>query len=235
MHAFTPAGAVLVGLALGCAPFAPPMRVMHGGAPGRLDPGDMEVAGGPAGMIAEGGVAPSFGGGGLGYAVREHLTVEGGIDGAGGWTIGWGGVRVPGRWWMGSGVSLAADGEVGLGAGVGGDDSDDCDGSGCVSDGRRWQNRPAGGGYLGGGGALRLWPVSIYLRTRAQLSAAKNVPTTQWISGFGGLHVHILRHADLWGGVAAVRYANSAHAVSGYTWEAGLAFRFDPRTGWRGR
>jgi hypothetical protein len=224
-----------IGLVIGCAPFAPPIRTMHGGAPGRLDPGDMEIGGGPAGLIAEGSSQPFMGGGGVGWAARPHLTVEGGIDGSDAWTLGWGGVRVPGRWAMRPGVQLAADGEIGVGAGVGGDGCKEYGTSDCEPDGLAWNERPAGGGYLGAGGALRLWPVSIYLRARGQIAAAKKVPTTHWASAFGGLHVHILRHADVWGGVAVVHYANGEHSIGGYTWEAGVAFRFDPRAGWNDR
>ncbi|MCA9708576.1 MAG: hypothetical protein KDK70_22190, partial [Myxococcales bacterium] len=106
-------------LVIACAPtFAPPIRTVHGGAPGRLDPGDMELGLGSAGL---GYVPGGMGGGSVGYAARPHLTVEGGVDGGSAWTLGWGGVRVPGRWrlrepWLG----VAVDGEAGVGAGVGG-------------------------------------------------------------------------------------------------------------------
>lgn len=226
-------------VALVCAPtFAPPVRTIHGGAPGRLDAGQMEVGGGSLGLGAvPGGIG---GGGGLGYAVRPHLVVEGGVDGASEWTLGWGGVRVPHRWrtshrWL----SFAADGSVSVGAGVGGHNcahattDDPATDDSCQSDGLEWYRRLAGGGAIGAGAAMRLGPVSLFSRGRLQITGARNVPATQWASGMGGLHVHILRHADLWWSMGVAHYANAADSAWGPVSEVGLAFRFDPVLGWR--
>lgn len=54
----------------------------------------MEVAAASSGVVIPAGM----GGGMVGYAARPHLTVEGGVDATDGWTLGWGGVRVPHRW-----------------------------------------------------------------------------------------------------------------------------------------
>lgn len=227
-------------LAPACAPtYAPPVRTIHGGAPGRLDPGQVEIGGGSMGLGAvPGGIG---GGGNLGYAVRPHLALEAGVDGgSGGWTLGWGGVRVPYRWrtsqrWL----SFAADGSLSLGAGVGGENcSEGSNGSAadegrCLSDGLEWYRRLAGGGAIGAGAAMRLGPVSLFSRGRLQITGARNVPATQWASGMGGLHVHILDRADLWWSMGIAHYANAADSTWGTISEVGLAFRFDPVLGWR--
>jgi len=148
--------------------------------------------------------------------------------------MGWGGIRMPQRWHLRPRISLAADGELGIGAGVGGRN---CNATptadSCNDDGIEWWQRPAGGGYLGAGTALRLGPVSLYSRGRLQIVGARNVPATQWASILGGLHGHILRYADIWAGVAMVHYANASDSGSGLVTEVGLAFRFDPILGWR--
>lgn len=225
-------------LVLACAPtYAPPLRTIHGGAPGRLDPGQMEIGGGSLGVGAvPGGVG---GGGGLGYAVRPHLAVEGGVDGATSWTMGWGGVRVPYRWrtsqrWL----TFAADGSLSVGAGVGGSrcsegsegQSTPCDAD---LDGLHWYRRMAGGGAIGAGAAMRLGPVSLFSRGRLQIVGARNIPATQWASAMGGVHVHILHRADLWWSMGVAHYANAQDSAWGTISEVGLAFRFDPYLGWR--
>ncbi|MCX4241715.1 hypothetical protein [Paraliomyxa miuraensis] len=223
-----------------CAPtYAPPVRTIHGGAPGRLDVGQMEVAAGSMGLGAVPG--GTGGGGSLGHAVRPHLALEGGVDGAKkGWTLGWGGVRAPyrirtsHRW-----LSFAVDGSLSVGAGVGGHN---CAGdpeiyepnsAGCYSDGVRWYHRLAGGGAMGAGAAMRLGPVSLFTRGRLQITGARNIPATQWASAMGGLHVHILRYADLWWSTGVGHYSNSVEGLTGMISEVGLAVRFDRHLGWR--
>ncbi|MBL4687946.1 MAG: hypothetical protein JKY37_25370 [Nannocystaceae bacterium] len=217
-------------LSIGCSPvFAPPVRTAHFGAPGRLAPGKVEVAAASSGVVAPVGML----GGNVGYAARRNLIVQAGVDGSfDEFALAWGGVQVPGKLQLSRRWSLAADAELGLGGGIGGrkvcDDRDDC-----VDDELRWYQRPAGGAYLGAGGAVRLGPVSLYSRVRTQLTGARGVPSTQWSSVALGLHGHILERADVWVGYALAHYANGVDSYSGCVPEIGLAFRFDPYLGWR--
>jgi hypothetical protein len=214
-------------LAGACAPtYAPPVRTIHGGAPGHLDHGDMEIAGASSGVFWPWGM----GGGTVGYAIAPSLVVTGGVDGGSEHVLGWAGVRAPFRWYLRPRISLVGEGELGLGAGVGG--ANRCDRSECERDDMKWYRRPAGGGYLGAGGAARFGPISIYTRARAQLTGAENVPATQWASVFGGLHGHILDRADLWVGTAYAHYSNGLDSASGIVTEIGLGFRFSPYLGW---
>jgi hypothetical protein len=130
-------------------------------------------------------------------------------------------------------MSLAAEAELGAGVGIGGENSCEPNDDECTADDLPWYERPAGGGYLGGAGAFRLGPVSLYTRLRMQLAGAKHVPATQWASAFAGLHFHILDRADIWGGVAFAGYSNGVDSARGLVSEVGLAFRFDPYLGWR--
>lgn len=211
--------------------YAPPPRTIHTGAPGRLDPGDMEVGVASSGFIVPSGLA----GTNIGYAVNSRLTVEGGLDAnyarQGGWTMGWAGVRTPRRFHLRRKLSLAVDGAAGLGLGVGGCASgDDVE---CNADRRDWWERPAGGGYLDAGAAVRWGPMSLYSRGRMQVARSLGTPTTHWASVLFGLHGHILDRADLWGGMALAQYSNREHTTSGWIAEVGLSFRFDPVFGWR--
>lgn len=225
-------GGVLGLLVMGsaCAPiYAPPVRTGNFGAPGRLPAGQMEVAAATAGALAPYGLA----GANVGYAVRPDLIVQGGVDtGFNDFALAWGGVQLPRKLQLSRRWSLAADLELGLGVGVGGrNDCDDPDA--CDVDDIAWFRRAAGGGYLGAGGAVRFGPVSLYSRARAQVTDASGLPMTTWVSLFGGFHVHIVDRADVWAGVAGAQYSNRFETARGLATEVGLAFRFDPYTGWR--
>ena len=228
VRALAPFALAGLGLGTGCyATYAPPARTLSGGAPGRLMPGQMEVTGAGIGFIA-----PIEGGGGaVGYAARPHLVVTGGVDGMKSHVLGWGGVRTPFRLHLRPKISLAADGELGVGVGVGG--RNDCDNSRCEDDDIAWYRRPAGGGYLGAGGAVRFGPVSIYSRARAQVTGAKHIPATQWATIAAGLHFHILDRADVWIAETYGRYDNDTDNNAFLFTELGLGFRFDPYLGWR--
>jgi len=173
-------------------------------------------------------------GGNAGYAVKRNLIVQGGVDGSlEGYTMAWGGVQVPGRLHLSRRWSLAADGEVGVGAGVGGERVCGDEREDCVDDNRPWYRRAAGGGYLGVGGAVRAGPVSMYARARTQMTDATGIPVTLWASGLGGFHFHILDKADIWLGSGMARYSNAYDSRTIWVSEIGLAFRFDPYVGWR--
>ncbi len=228
MRTLAPFALALVGLGAGCyATYAPPVRTITGGAPGRLAPGQIEVTGASAGYPAPSGA----GAGSVGWAARPHLVVTGGVDGIQGHVLGWAGVRTPFRLHLRPRISLNADGEIGAGVGVGG--TNRCEHQGCEPDDIRWFRRPAGGGFLGAAGAVRLGPVSIYARARGQVTGAQNVPATQWASIGGGLHFHILERADVWIAETYGGYANGLDAQTILFTELGLGFRFDPYLGWR--
>lgn len=208
--------------------YAPPVRVAQLGAPGRLQPGQVEIT------AANVGLPHGFVGSSVGYAAHEHLIVQVGADGGfDRFAMGWAGIQVPGTYHLTGRWSASADGEIGAGAGAGGRCDDEDDSNDLCRTSRPWYRRPAGGGYLGAGGALRYGPISLYSRARVQTTAARDIPMTTWTMLSGGLHGHILDRADVFATVTGFRYANGVDAVGYFVGEVGLAFRFDPILGWR--
>jgi hypothetical protein len=184
---------VLLGLAAlsatACnATYAPPLRSTHLRAPGRLAPNQGDLS-------ATVGAAHGRGALGVSLPVSEVLSVEVQGDTSDTWHLGNASVRATHR---SADRVLSLDGEVGGGAGVGGqrcgnaalDNSDPC--PGLAVDGRGVTDRVAYGGFLGVGVGVRpvRW-LSLFARTRAQLSAATNVPNTLWLSGLAGAEVYV--------------------------------------------
>lgn len=211
-----------------CYSHAPPVRMAHLGAPGRIGEGSFDVA----------AAVTSVGGGQtLGYGLSDKLAVEGGIESN--FTdvvMGFAGVRYtplpPGR----RKIAFVLDLEGGTGAGVGGrvcNDSAECSAPG--------QNlrRPAGGGYLGVGIGARIHFFSPYLRARQQLTGARDVPMTGYTTVLAGVQFAIFDSLHLWAGTGFL-YVVTSEGRSNIelprgTWlayDVGLSLTFG---GWRQR
>ncbi len=168
-----------------CAPvFAPPVRSVDYGAPARVAPGQGEVVLGTNTLFTTNlhvGISvhedwafeSSFDSPLLGWAEREDS-----------WAIVSTGLRwTPLRPAGDSREGWAADVEGGVGVGVGG-----AEGKGGS---RAWSEIPAGGLYLGAGGAFHARWIAFFARARAQVSAAARVPTTAWLSARFGVEVRM--------------------------------------------
>ena len=199
---------LVVALATGCTTFAPPLRSTHYGAPGRVDQGDIELGG----ATGAPGFAPLYGGPRLGYGLRDWVSIEAGGDFArDGWALGYGGARLTLNPDRERKIHGAADLELGLGLGVGGETE--------AGDGRSWSERLAFGGYLGAGGGVHIAWFSLFGRGRVQSTAADGIPWTFWWSAVGGLQFALGRYVDLYGAVGAAGF----HA---YEWGSGLIYDF---------
>lgn len=218
--------AVVAMLATACVPtFAPPPFTAHGGAPGRLVGGEVELRGTATGFGAE---VPSTGGPALSYALDDRWALEAGAEySRAGWALGRGGARAtgerqPGRW-----LRLVADGEVGGALGAGGNR---CTGSAPLEcDGIPWHRRVAGGGYVGVGGGLRFPWLALFVRGRVQLAGAHNVPRTSWASAAGGLEFPLGRHVALWSAGGWGGYDNRVESLYWWFYEVGLSVRWATR------
>lgn len=210
-----------LGLVAGCnATYAPPIRSTHYGAPGRLAPGQGEVAL-AAGNRAHGTL-------GVGLPVGGSVRVEGNVDVSEHWVMGLAGLRATHR--LGD-SGLVLDGEGGLGIGRGGErcgNNTDLNAT-CaagMADGRSALGRLAGGGYAGAG--LGWWPVrwfALFGRGRAQVATATNVPATLWWSTLAGPEFQIGPVA-LYAGAGWAGYVNDVEHEDGLILELGAALRF---------
>jgi hypothetical protein len=211
-------------LLLGCnATYAPPVRSTHYGLPGRLAPGQGELA------VAMGG-PNTHGSASLSIPIASNVRVEGTYDLSETWHIGSAGVRgtIPlgGIWY--------SDLEGGVGAGVGGErcanhrDTTQVCAAG-AADGLRANERFAYGGYLGGAVGLRPWRAAgFYVRVRAQLSAAQNIDPTFWGAALLGAEFALGPvRTHLAGG--AVTYVNRAESQAGALVELGISVPFSLR------
>jgi hypothetical protein len=222
-------GALLV---LGCNPtFAPPMRLAHGGGPGRVAPthGAVTAGGGLGGYGSLGVMIP--------LPERFHLEASGSAWEYG--ATGTLGVRYTHR-----ARRLAMDGEFGLGGGAGGtlcgnDDRPDEDCVGGLPTGPMGQRRADGldawsrytfGGYAGVGVGVRVWrSLGVFGRTRVQLSRARNVPTTFWASAIGGIE-GTLGPFDLYVGAGWAAYFNEYDRDNTLVLEGGITLPFPVRS-----
>lgn len=222
--------ALAVSVVAGCAPtFAPPMRTTHFGAPGRLEEGEGQIAGGVTG----------FGTGGptVSVPVTDQLTVEAAYDVDMGTVTGWRIGSLGARWSSSPGRESFAswDAEGGVGAGVGGvkhvtiSESESCwfSGGTCGSTERDVEvgdpdSRFAYGGYAGVGGALGNGTFAWMARARLQVSKASEIPTTVWFSMVTGPELR-LGPFTLYVAVGVAVYGNRIESEAGGMYEGGLS------------
>ncbi len=210
----------------GCAAYSPPVRSLGYGAPGRLRQGELEVGGGFAAASV-----PATGSAWIGYGVRDWAAIELGADGArGSWGMGFAGGRFTYAPQRERKLHGAIDGEVGFGLGAGGDDG--CYGVKRDCSGRRWNQRLAVGGYLGGGVAYHFSFFAVYARGRAQPTIADGLPGTLWGQANGGIQFRIHKMVDIFSsaGVAGFVTGRREDGV-GFVWDLGVAVHFDVRSG----
>ncbi len=222
----------LLTVAAGCTPtFAPPVRAVQSGAPGRLHAGEVEVGGTVAGVYW-----PTGGSIHVVVGLRDWVSVEGGgtfimaPDGTEKSLMltGWGGTRftLPRRR---TGVSLLLDAELGLGGGVGGEScmqSKTSGGTLCDADGLHWYNRGAFGGYEGGGIGFGYQWFSLYGRARIEESVAKDIPITYWPSASLGFGFDVAPRVslDVIGGYLG--YLDAKDSINGWFYQVGVSVRF---------
>jgi hypothetical protein len=207
-----------------CYPvYAPPVRAVHSGAPGRIHEGEVEIGGTMAGVTT-----PFAGSVHVAYGVHDWVSLEGG-----GTFIGTPSAPLSAMGWVGprftlprrtQGPSLLLDLELGIGAGVGGERCSR-DG-GCASDHLGWSDRVALGGYEGGAVGFGYRWFSLYLRGRMEQSVATNIPVTFWPSGLLGVGFDLGRHVSLDAGGGFMGYFNGQDAIAGPIWQTSLTFRF---------
>lgn len=182
----------LAGL-VGCMSYAPPVRSPGYGAPGRIRQGQLELGG----AVAHPG-SPGTGGPFLGYGVRDWVSVEVGADFAyRQWALGYLGGRFTYAPRRDRKLHGALDGELGLGAGAGGNFY--CPPETTCADTRQWHERLALGGYAGGGAGYHFSFFALYARGRIQASAAEGLPATLYGNLHGGMQFRIARHVDIFG------------------------------------
>jgi hypothetical protein len=208
----------------GCVSYAPPVRSLTYGAPGRLRQGDLEIAGGFAGLAG-----PAAGGGWLAYGVRDWASVELGADASrNGWAMGFLGGRfthAPNRERK---LHGALDGEVGVGMGAGGNGNCLSEDRSC--DHRLWNQRAAFGSYLGGGAGYHFSFFALYARGRIQQTVSDGIPATVWGTLHGGLQFRIARTVDLFGGAGLSGFVTGeGHNANSVSYDAGISVHFDVR------
>lgn len=174
--------AVAVTCSSGCAStYAAPIRAAHAGAPARVAARKLEIGGSAGGLTL-----PVAGGPHVAVGLEDWASLEVGGNfaaiGPAAWALGWAGGRLTRA--PSERVDWAADLEAGLGAGVGGAD---CAASPC---GDPW-TLAAGGGYAGFGVGLRADWLSVYVRGRLEMSAARQVGLTLWPTAMAGLDIAI--------------------------------------------
>lgn len=207
----------------GCAAYAPPVRSVTYGAPGRLRQGDLEIAGGMASAAA----AAFSGGGWLAYGVRDWASVELGLDAQrNSWGMGFLGGRFTHAPKRERKLHGALDGEVGLGMGAGG--NDDCDFNDKHCDRRSWNQRAAFGSYLGGGAGYHFSWFALYARGRIQQTVSDGLPATVWGTLNGGMQFRIARTVDLFGAAGLSGYFTTKSANSAFfSFDTGISVHFD--------
>lgn len=213
--------AVAVGLLPACMSFTPPVRSPGYGAPGRIRQGQLELGGG----IAKPG-SPGAGGPFVGYGVRDWVSVELGADFFfGRWAMGYLGGRFTYAPRRDHKLHGALDGELGVGAGVGGDKF--CGLLVTCADTRRWSERTAFGAYAGGGAGYHFHFFALYARGRIQTSAAEGLPATVYGNLHGGLQFRIARHLDLFTSAGLLGAHNREGHVLDVFYDVGLSVYFD--------
>ncbi len=206
-----------------CNPtFAPPVRSVQYGAPGRLSDNQGEVT---AAITTE-----SSGGASLSLPVAPDTHIELSGDFSQYWTMASMGLRFT-HPTVGNG--LVRDLEVGIGGGVGGEL---CGNTStrppttvpCQSlwDGYTSSQRAAAGAYLGGGIGRRWGIFTLFGRARVQGSTATDVPATFWWSTMGGGELR-LGPINLYLALGLAGYIDSADNAAGGLAEGGLSIPFN--------
>lgn len=213
---------ILASLAAGCVSYSPPLRGPGYGAPGRLRQGQLEIGAGAGGVTVG---APVVGSPWLAYAVRDWANVEAGATASNHFALGFLGGRFTYAPKRDRKLHGALDGELGLGAGVGG--HLDCGAALRCRDTRPWNNRLAVGGYVGGGAGYHFSFFALYARTRLQASVAEGLPATLWGSAHGGLQFRIARLVDLFASGGVTGLVTATDTTLGGTYDFGVSFYFD--------
>lgn len=207
--------AVIAVCASACNPiYAPPVRGAAYGAPSRLQGGRVEIGG-----AAIGPASPWAGGPHVAVGVDDALSVEAGGNFSahgGAWALGWLGVRLTRT--PEDTIDFVGDLELGGGAGVGG-----ANGESAVP----WNERGAGGGYVGLGAGVHAEDGALYLRGRLEVSAADRLPVTLWWTALLGLDVTIERVLALGFAMGFAGYHNDLDSAAGFVWQAQTAVLFD--------
>jgi hypothetical protein len=219
--------------AAGCTPvYAPPVRGVAYGAPGRVQAGDVEIGGTMAGVYA-----PNAGSAHIAVGVHDWVSLEAGGTFAAAPTGPQSGSLVMAMGWIGPrftlprrpyGVSLLLDAELGLGAGVGGElcASNAKEVTVCDRDHLSPSSRGAFGGYQGMGLGLAYRWFSFYGRTRLEESAATGLPTTYWPSAMLGFGFDLAPKVSLDIGGGYLGYFDTKDSQSGWFYQTGLTVRF---------
>jgi hypothetical protein len=214
-----------------CNPvYAPPVRAIHYGAPGRVHEGEFEIGGTMAGVSR-----PTAGELHLAYGLHDWASLEVGgtfvaypVSKNDNFSVmAWAGPRftLPRK---PNGASLLLDAELGVGAGVGGElcQAQPNGNTMCDPDQRRWSDRTAIGGYQGVGiGAGYRW-FSIYVRGRVEQSTSTLIPVTYWPSAMLGVGFDFTRSVSLDAGAGYLGYRNVSDTYDGFFYQAGLSVRF---------
>lgn len=207
----------IAALLFGCNPvYAPPVRATHAGAPARLEAERMEIGGAAAGLSN-----PMAGGPHVAVGLEDWLSLEAGGNFnffAQGWALGWLGARLtrPPEYE----VDWVGDLELGGGLGVGGAS---CASGECGT----WSEILAGGGYGGFGVGIRADVATVYVRSRLEVSAARDIPVTFWPTAMLGVDFLIERVFAFGAGGGYLGLGNEHEWYHGYFYQLQVAILFD--------
>ncbi|MBZ5712613.1 hypothetical protein K7C98_25505 [Nannocystis pusilla] len=211
---------LLAALLPACMSYGPPVRSPGYGAPGRIRQGQLEIGG----AVAHPG-NPGSGGPFIGYGLRDWASIEIGADFSyRQWALGYLGGRFTYAPKRDRKLHGALDGELGVGGGAGGQfycPQDPC------ADARRWTDRAALGGYVGGGAGYHFSFFALYARGRFQATAAEGLPSTLFGTLHGGMQFRIARHVDIFASGGLFGLHNSEGNVYNPYWDVGLSVYFD--------
>ena len=204
-----------------CNPsYAPPIRGLHSGMPGRLAAGQLEVGG-----TAGGYFLPTTGGPHVAFGLSDRLLIEGGANlnlieyATSNWATGWAGVRLTHGKPLSHGLRLVGDLELGTGAGLGGRN---------YGDTVDWTRLVAYGIYEGFGVGLQWRGIGVYARARLDAAAGDRAPTTLWQTAMVGLEVRPVGWLSIGAGGGYAGYWNERdRLVSAWFYEAQVVLIFD--------
>lgn len=220
---------VLACVAGGCYPtWAPPVRALEYGAPGRLEEGRLEVS-----LQAGGIIIPDTLNVHAGVGLTDWFALEAGANVQTAFKMGFGGVRfslVPNReHWH----HFVGDLELGVGGGRGGQyqscraNQPPNDTSYGPCDGVNDNDRHAYGEYQGIGLGYKVKWFTFYTRTRLEVAWAGQIPITYWPSFTVGFEFDLKRAFafSLSGGY--IGYRNSFDREDGWFYQLGITAFID--------